>query len=120
MKAYLAGPMTGHKDLNFPAFHRWAAELRKVGHEIVNPAEINGGADELTACASMTPEQMAEHWKACMRRDIAELVTCEGIYMMPGWEGSRGAHLEHYIARALGLKVTYLVDRALIDVGAME
>ena len=113
MRAYLAGRMTGMPDLNFPAFHREAAYLRGLGHEIINPAEINGGADELVACANMTPEQLEKHWQACMRRDIAELVTCEGIFMMPGWEWSRGASLEHHIAQQLGMKVVYLQREAV-------
>lgn len=108
-RIYLAGPMTGHKDLNFPAFNGWAANLRSKGLEVVNPAELNGGADELARCAAMDEHEMARHWRACMRRDITELVTCEAIYMMPGWEWSRGAKLEHYIAQQIGLKVVYLV-----------
>lgn len=39
---YLAGPMTGLPDLNFPTFHARAAELRALGHEVVNPAELAG------------------------------------------------------------------------------
>jgi hypothetical protein len=102
---YLAGPMTGIKDLNFPLFHAEAARLRALGYEIINPAEINGGADDLLACASMTPEQLAAHWQQCMRKDITVLMTCDGIALLPGWEGSRGACLEHHNAAALGMDV---------------
>lgn len=108
MRAYLAGKMTGEPDLGFPMFNRVAAQLRAKGHDIVNPAEINGGAAELVACAAMTPEQLLAHWRACMRRDIAELVTCEGIFMLPNWMDSRGALIEHGIARDLGLRIVYL------------
>ena len=41
MKLYLAGPMTGIKDLNFPAFHAEASRLRALGHIVVNPAAVN-------------------------------------------------------------------------------
>lgn len=41
MKLYIAGPMTGLPDLDFPAFHEAAAKLRAQGHEVINPAEIN-------------------------------------------------------------------------------
>ena len=40
LKVYLAGPMAGYKDHNFPAFNAKAAELRALGHEVFNPAEI--------------------------------------------------------------------------------
>jgi hypothetical protein len=29
--------------------------------------------------------------------------------MLPGWEKSKGARLEHYIANALEIKIIYLV-----------
>ena len=83
--------MTGRPDLNFPTFHAHAHQLRRAGHDVVNPAEIN-------------PDTTMS-WHACMRRDIAELVTCDAIYLLPGWEASKGATLEHHIAERLGLLV---------------
>ena len=94
-RIYLAGPMSGLPDLNFPAFHAAAARLRAAGHDVVNPAEIN-------------PDPGAA-WAQCMRADIAQLVTCEAIALLPGWEQSRGARLEHHIATQLGMRVVSLV-----------
>jgi hypothetical protein len=91
MKLYIAGPMSGYPELNFPAFHAEAARLRALGFEIVNPAEIN--ADPTAG------------WLDCMRADIKQLVDCDGIALLLGWEQSRGASLENHIARALGLRV---------------
>ncbi|MFP4895603.1 DUF4406 domain-containing protein [Paraburkholderia sp. EG304] len=91
MKLYLAGPMTGYPELNFPLFHAETARLRGLGFEIVNPAEIN--ADP------------AAEWLDCMRADIKQLVDCDGVALLPGWEQSRGATLEHAIVRGLGLRV---------------
>lgn len=91
MKLYIAGPMSNLPELNFPAFHAEAARLRALGFEIVNPAEIN--------------TDPAAEWLDCMRKDIRYLMTCDGIALLPGWEQSRGATLEHHIARALGLRV---------------
>jgi hypothetical protein len=90
-RVYVAGPMTGLPELNFPAFHAAAAHLRGLGFEVVNPAEIN-----------VDP---AKGWAECMRTDIAQLVTCDGIVLLPGWERSRGATLEHHIAEKLGMRV---------------
>lgn len=95
-RAYIAGPMTGLPDLNFPAFHRAAAHFRAQGVDVVNPAEIN--ADPTAG------------WNECMRNDIRELVTCDSIVLLPGWERSKGASLEHYIARQLELRVVYLTS----------
>ena len=91
MRIYIAGPMSGLPGLNFDAFHAKAAELRAAGHEVVNPAEIN-------------LDHTAE-WNACMRADIAQLVTCEAIYMLPGWFNSRGAKLERHIAEQLSMQI---------------
>jgi hypothetical protein len=106
-RVYIAGPMTGHANLNFPAFHAAASALRGQGFEVINPAEINGGEDEIVACALMTPQQLKDHWRDCMRNDITMLMTCDGVHMLPGWEMSKGATLEHHIASALGLEVTF-------------
>lgn len=105
MKTYIAGPMSGIHQFNFPAFHARAAIERAAGHEVINPAEINGGADELVECATMTEEELHGHWLDCMRKDIAALITCDRIIMLDGWTKSRGASLEHHIARSLGLQV---------------
>ena len=55
-RIYIAGPMTGLPALNFPAFHAAASALRALGHQVVNPAEIN---------ADTTAD-----WRTCMRADI--------------------------------------------------
>jgi hypothetical protein len=100
--------MTGYEGLNFPAFHAEAAIQRSLGYEVVSPAEINGGADELVACATMTPEQLAAHYQSCMRNDISQLVTCARIVLLRGWENSKGAMLELRIAKVLGFEVVDL------------
>jgi hypothetical protein len=106
-RLYIAGPMTGHPDLNFPAFHAAAVEYRRRGAFVINPAEMNGGDAEIAATAKLTAEQYHAHWVKCMKKDINALMTCDGIVMLSGWQKSRGAKLEHHIARNLGLTITY-------------
>lgn len=101
-RVYIAGPMTGLPELNFPAFHAAAAELRAKGYDIINPAEVN-------------PDPNAK-WVDCMRADIRELMTCTGIYMLPGWRASRGASLEYFLANALNL--TILNERPGLTIAA--
>jgi len=91
IRCYIAGPMTGYPELNFPAFHAAAARLRDLGIDAVNPAEIN-------------PDK-GMSWKACMRTDIAALVTCDAIHLLEGWHRSKGATLEAHIAERLELEV---------------
>lgn len=95
-RIYAAGPMSGYVDHNFPAFHFIARGLRSVGWDVVNPAEFNIG--------------MQNDWKACMVTDIKLLIECDAIFMLNGWKKSKGASLEHHIAKELGLKVYYEND----------
>lgn len=92
MRIYLSGPMSGIAGNNFPAFRQWAALLRADGFDVVSPAEI----------------QDSGSWELCLRADLRELCTCEGIALMPGWESSKGANLELHVAHRLGMKVLHL------------
>lgn len=94
-RVYISGPMTGLPDLNFPAFHAAAKQLRDLGLDAVNPAEIN---------------VESKGYNACLRADIKALCDCDTITMLPGWENSNGAHLEVHIAHRLGIRVLALAD----------
>ncbi|MFY8042016.1 MAG: DUF4406 domain-containing protein [Rhodoferax sp.] len=88
---YLAGPMTGLPEYNYPLFNSTTQRMRSAGFTVVNPAE-NG----LPASAP---------WAAHMRRDLHSMLDCQGVALLPGWEESKGARLEVDIARALGMPV---------------
>lgn len=88
---YVSGAMTGLPDHNFPAFHAAAGALRSMGHTVYNPAErgiIEGYS-----------------WEAYLRVDILDLMNCNAIFMLDGWQHSRGARLELSIAAELGMEV---------------
>ena len=105
MKLYLAGPMSGIPQHNYPAFHAAAARLRSAGYEVINPAEVN--PESATAIdASPTPRS---YWSACMRRDLPQMMSCEALALLPKWETSEGARLEVYVAAKLGL---FIFDEA--------
>lgn len=111
-RVYIAGPMSGLPGLNFPAFNAEAARLRALGYVVINPAEINDGAPALPF-SSMTPAEQRAHWRSAMKADIAMMLNCDAIALLPGWESSRGAQLEKRIADELGMKVcmaTHIFD----------
>ena len=95
-RVYISGKMTGLPDLGFPLFNAEAARLRALGFDVVNPAELN-------------PDP-ASTWADCMRVDIAALVTCDGLALLPGHESSRGARLEFMIAEALCMRFELAAD----------
>lgn len=88
-RIYIAGPMTGLPEFNYPAFNAKAAELRAMGYEVENPAE--------------NPEPECKSWQGYMRMSLHQIAQCDSVYMLPGWHNSKGARLEYQIASGLGL-----------------
>ena len=101
---YLSGPMSGLPDNNFPTFHAAAHALRKIGYEVVNPAEFTTDVNGLDSDAA---------WRKFMQEDIKALVDCQAIVMLPAWAESRGATLERHIAQGLSMRVMTLTDAIL-------
>lgn len=104
---YVAGPMTGVEDHNYPAFNEATATLRAAGHEVLNPAENDDG------------NQHAGDWTYYMRQDLRHLSHTDALVMLPGWRTSRGATLEAHIARQFGLPLYRLAGgelRPLVEV----
>ncbi len=89
MKIYLSGPMSGHPNFNYPAFHAAAVALRAMGHSVSNPAE-----NHPPACGT---------WQGYMRQAITQLVQCDCIALLDGWGTSQGAQIEHCLALDLEL-----------------
>ena len=100
MRLYLAGPMSGIKDFNFPAFNEAAEHLRKLGYEVFNPAEADVERDGFDPT-----KDDAEPFLHYMQRDLPEVMASDGIAVLPGWKDSKGACLEVKVARECGLRV---------------
>lgn len=97
MKVYVAGPMTGYVEHNFPAFKAAAARLRSLGYQVVNPAELDEPLGLSHEELSDLPHEFF------LRRDIEALLDCDGIYTLPGWRYSKGATLEVAVAKGCGI-----------------
>lgn len=46
-------------------------------------------------------------WREHMRVDLRMLLDCDAIYMLKGWELSKGAKLELDVASSCGIKVLF-------------
>ncbi|MDR0226123.1 MAG: DUF4406 domain-containing protein [Burkholderiaceae bacterium] len=92
-RIYVAGPMTGLPDHNFPAFNAAAVALRAKGWHVENPAEhgILEGAE----------------WADYLHYDMGRLATCSAVHLLPGWSKSRGATLEVHVATTLGMPIFF-------------
>lgn len=102
-RIYIAGPMSGHLEFNYPSFEQAEVRLRAAGHEVVSPADraqLNP-ADPDSLAPGVTYEQ-------CLAEAIAKLLTCEAVALLPGWEDSHGARLEVELSHLRGLDVAPL------------
>ena len=104
---YLAGPMRGLFEHNYPTFHEaeGAIRFRCPDAKIFNPARAFGGD---------TTKDIRDYFAA----DFTFLLTeADSIVFLPGWEGSEGSLIEFGIARALGLDFAFLERNLELEVG---
>lgn len=102
MKIYLAGPMRGHDQFNFPAFIQAAEYIRSFGIEVASPAQhdIEMGFDW----------EHAESWdgldlKTSLTWDFEQVMHLDAVVVLPGWETSKGVAAELAVAAAVGTPV---------------
>jgi hypothetical protein len=91
---YISGKITGTSDY-IERFAEAEKRLKKCGEEVINPAKT---------CATLPPSLS---WQDYMAVAITLLERCDTIYMMAGWEDSKGAVLEHEKAEELGKLIIY-------------
>lgn len=116
MKIYVAGPMRGIPEFNFPAFHAATAKLRAEGHFVFNPAERDNerhGKDISKGNANGCEEVAAKEHGFDLRVALAEDADficrhADAIALLPGWENSKGAKAELALSVALGHEVIHL------------
>lgn len=109
---YVAGPMRGYENYNYPAFDYRANKLEEMGWTVINPAELdrNEGKPMSDPMAFSPETNYADHefMRQALKRDMDALCDdCTAIYMMANWEESRGAKAEWHLAKALGLDIFY-------------
>lgn len=95
-RIYIAGPMTGLPEFNYPAFNAAAARLRSLGFDVENPAE-----NPMPNCGT---------WRGYMRMALRQLVQCDGVVLLPDWQQSKGARIEYWLASQLELVIAAEID----------
>lgn len=105
LRIYIAGPMSGYPGLNWEAFDCKEKELTNAGWDVVNPASMDR---EL----GIDPEYLGEwEYELAAGRDIEALAHCDAIYLMAGFQHSKGACWERALAKRWGLKRYYEIPR---------
>lgn len=70
----------------------------------ITPHEHEGDCPGNTSSAG----ESNEHMSGCyMRNDIIEMLKCDGILLLKGWEHTAGARVEFTVAQACGLDIFY-------------
>lgn len=93
LTVYIAGPMTGLPEHNYPAFNAAEKALAREGFHVLNPAHNE-----------------ANDWLGYMRRALAQIINADIVFFLRGWRKSKGASMEHRIAVELGLVICYESD----------
>lgn len=94
-RIYIAGPMRGYLEHNFPAFRRAAAAFAALGWETVSPVDIG------QALFGNQPDVPGGEY---IRADVKALADCSAIALLDGWERSTGARCEAVVALTIGLQ----------------
>jgi hypothetical protein len=116
VRIYLAGPMRGIANFNFPAFHAAAAELRAQGHTVFSPAEkdierhaTDISADNLTGDEAEAARKHGFDLRVALREDLEWICRhADAVALLPGWSSSKGTRAEKATAEALNLQVIAL------------
>lgn len=117
MRIYLAGPMRGIPEFNFPAFHAAAAKLRADGHVVFSPAEADTALFGVVSSPDGNEETFAQEQgktplelrRLVFGHDFAWICAeADAVALLPGWAHSRGALAEKAAADALGLEIIYV------------
>lgn len=121
---YICGPMRGLPFLNFPAFDGARDLGKSLGHDIINPADMDRmyGIDPVEDPAS--PERVQQEnpnfVHDVVQRDVEIILRLnkdrgDGLALLPDWQQSVGAMAEVRLAYWLGLKFVDARDWKSID-----
>lgn len=104
---YIAGPMSGYPEWNYPSFFAAEDKLRSEGWNVYNPAakDKENGFEDAEAMpegdTALAIEKGTFNFREAYTWDLAMVVKGDGIFMLKNWEQSPGARGEHAVAVAM-------------------
>lgn len=96
---YIAGPMSGLPDFNYPAFDAAEVTLRAAGFDVLNP----------TSSEAENTTGEPQTWVWYMRRALRLVTQADAVATLDGWQESAGARLEVSVANQLRMQVGPLI-----------
>ncbi len=121
MKIYIAGPMSGIAQFNYPAFEQAAATVRGLGYDAHSPAEMDSPEVRALALASTTGNlaelgPSGETWGDMLAADVKLIADkLGGVLLLDGWAQSRGARLEAFVCLSVQKPLFQLADDTLLQ-----
>lgn len=95
---FVCGPISSGTDNSVEEqlrrFSEAAKALEDAGYVVVNPGETEYKTEGMSA---------SQVWQTYMRSSIRQVSSAGGLALLPGWQASRGASLEVFIATQLGI-----------------
>ena len=130
VRVYISGPIASDPNARQTfAAAQAGIDMRWFGYEAVNPFDIARAVVTVISAhpRHATHEPLSHPGQPCaegyhpgasdasehtssacyMRTDLLALLSCDAIHMLPGWRESKGATVEHAVAVACGMPVTF-------------
>lgn len=106
MRIYLSGGIAGIESPE-ARFIQYAGYVNGWAGVVVNPLKLNPDHPGQPCPPNALQGADGHTWACHLRVDLAEMLKCDAVAMLPEWEWSHGARLEHTVAAATGLRVFY-------------
>jgi hypothetical protein len=93
---YISGPITGIENANKEDFMKMEEMLVTMGYKVRNPRK------------HPIPKNLPKEdiWHVMMKISLKDMICCNSMVMLNGWEFSRGAGIEFDLAKALKMPTT--------------
>jgi len=106
-KVYLSGPITGKANFNVEEFKKYENKFKNLNFNVVNPHNLFS-KDEVSEMYEKLDNQeitFEEFHGFFMRRDIIEMMSCDFVALLNGYETSKGANIEVNLARNINMPI---------------
>ena len=100
---YVSGPVTKNKNAT-TQFNEADKFIRKLGHIPLNPIRID------------PPHPLKkDKWLYYMRKSVELLVKSDALFLLDGWEKSKGARIEFDLCIKLGIPIYFNCDKEKLN-----